>query len=78
MSKRKSDFEHGPAAGSKKASVGFWKDGLRRASQDPALLVKSNQIIVIIRDKFPKVINDSFLILQCFDSNIFLQVIFAS
>lgn len=53
MSKRKFELERGSV--SKKIAYGSWKDGLKRSMQDPTLVLKSENLTVTIRDKFPKV-----------------------
>ncbi len=52
--KRKS-AENGASASAKKP-FGHWSMGLKASMEDPALKVESDDKIVIIKDKYPKVI----------------------
>lgn len=40
---------------SKKAKTGHWSLGLKSSMEDPNLIVETDEKIVIIKDKFPKV-----------------------
>ncbi|XP_042903823.1 aprataxin isoform X2 [Parasteatoda tepidariorum] len=38
----------------KKAKIGHWSQGLKASMEDPELLVESDDLVVIIKDKYPK------------------------
>ncbi|KFM80744.1 hypothetical protein X975_11180, partial [Stegodyphus mimosarum] len=46
-----SKLEHQP---NKKFKTGHWSLGLKASMQDPALFVESDELITIIKDKYPK------------------------
>lgn len=45
-----------PGATEKKLKTGHWSSGLKASMEDPSLVVESDEQIVIIKDKYPKVI----------------------
>ncbi|GIY98065.1 aprataxin [Caerostris extrusa] len=39
---------------SKKQKTGHWSQGLKASMEDPNLIVDSDDLVVIIKDKYPK------------------------
>ena len=39
----------------KKLKVGHWSNGLKASMHDPDLIVESDELVVVIKDTYPKV-----------------------
>lgn len=44
----------------KKFKSGHWSNGLKDSMEDPDLVIESDELVVIIKDKYPKVILYNF------------------